>query len=361
MSLLEYKCPNCGGPISFQPGTREMVCPYCESVMDVEALRAMDEVMAEDLESEEVDWGYEGADWRPDEQKGMAVYSCKSCGGEIVGEESLGATSCPFCGNPVVMASRFAGALRPDKMIPFKLAKEAALASLEKHYLNKKLLPKVFKDRNHIQEVKGVYVPFWLYDADVDARIEYNGKKVRRWSDRNYNYTETSTFRITREGGIGFDSVPVDGSESVDDALMESIEPYSMTDAEDFRSAYLAGFYANKYDVGPDECKGRANERIRNSTIAEFAKTVTGYNTVTPLSANVRPRSRGVKYALLPVWLLGTTWQDRGFIFAMNGQTGKFAGDLPLDKAARRAWFWKIFLITAAALIAVSQLVVTFI
>ena len=360
MALLDYKCPSCGGPISFSPGTSQMVCPYCESVMDIEALKAMDDIMEQDLESEEVDWGYQGNDWMEGEQQGMAVYSCRSCSGEIVGDESLGATSCPFCGNPVVMASRFAGTLRPDMIIPFRLAKETALDSLQKHYMNKKLLPRVFKDRNHLEEVKGVYVPFWLFNADTDANIEYTGTKVRTWSDSKFNYTETSTFRIIREGGVGFDMVPVDGSKAIDDTLMESIEPYLMMEADDFRSAYLAGFLANKYDVSANECSPRANERIKSSTISEFAKTVVGYNTVTPVRTNVRLKCGGVKYALLPVWLLSTSWQGQNFIFAMNGQTGKFVGDLPLDKAAMRSWFLKIFGVTAAALLLISQIVITF-
>jgi len=328
--------------------------------MDVEALKAMDDVIAQNQEPEEVDWGYRGSEWGESEQQGMAVYSCKSCSGEIVGDETLGATSCPFCGNPVVMASRFSGTLRPDMMIPFKLGKDVALAAMEKHYLKKKLLPKVFKDRNHLEEIKGVYVPFWLFDAYTDARIEYNATKVRRWSDSNYNYTETSTYRVTREGGIGFARVPVDGSRAMDDALMESIEPFSMSEAVEFRSAYLAGFFANKYDVGAEESAPRANERIRNSTVDEFAKTVTGYSTVTPQYINVRPKNGDVKYALLPVWLLGTSWQGQGFTFAMNGQTGKFVGNLPLDKSLAKKWFLSIFGIAAAALIIISQIIVTF-
>jgi len=329
--------------------------------MDVDALKAMDEIMAQNLESEEIDWGFQGDEWREGEQQGMAVYSCKSCSGEIVGDETLGATSCPFCGNPVVMASRFAGTLRPDTLIPFKLGKDAALTALQKHYLNKKLLPKVFKDRNHLEEVKGIYVPFWLFDADTDAHIEYNATKVRRWSDSKYNYTETSTFRVIREGGIGFNGVPVDGSSAIDDTLMESIEPYSMMEAQDFQSAYLAGYYANKYDVDANASAPRANERIKNSTVAEFAKTVTGYATVTPQTSNIRLSSRGVKYALLPVWLLGTSWQGQSFIFAMNGQTGKFVGNLPLDKAALKRWFLGIFGVAAAALLILSQIIITFI
>lgn len=354
MALKEFKCPNCGGALEFNPGTQEMTCPYCDSVIDMEALAAMDEELASEKPSEAIDWGFEGEGWGPGEQQGLAVYSCKSCGGEIVGDETLGATSCPFCGNPVVMTSKFSGTLRPDAVIPFKLDKKAAVAALGKHYLGKKLLPPVFKDKNHLDEVKGVYVPFWLFDADADAHVEYTATRTRRWSDSKFDYTETSFFRAVRAGGIGFDDVPVDGSSSVDDTLMESIEPYEMRDSVDFKTAYLAGYLASKYDIDAEQSVDRANARIRNSTEAAFASTVVGYDTVIPKSTHISLRSGGIRYALLPVWLLGTSWQKKNFIFAMNGQTGKFVGDLPLDKSAYRKSFLKIFGISAAILLAIG-------
>jgi uncharacterized Zn finger protein (UPF0148 family) len=73
MALLEYKCPNCGGAIQFNPGTQEMVCPYCDSVMDVEALRAMDEKLEHGQETENIAWDYQGDEWQEGEQQGMAV------------------------------------------------------------------------------------------------------------------------------------------------------------------------------------------------------------------------------------------------------------------------------------------------
>ena len=361
MSLQEYKCPNCGGGIQYNPGTQELVCPYCESVIDIDALRATDAEAERFGETESMNWDYNGSEWRAGEQDGMVVYSCNSCSGEIVGDETLGAATCPFCGNPVVMVSTFSGALRPDMILPFKLGKDEAIAALQKHYLGKRLLPSVFKDWNHLEEVKGVYVPFWLYDADARAHIEYNATRTRFWSDRHYNYTETSTFRVVREGVIGFDRVPVDGSKAIDDTLMESIEPYSLAGAADFQSAYLAGFYANKYDVGSTECSPRAYQRIKNSTSSEFAATVTGYTSVTPYRTNISLLNGGVRYALLPVWLLGTSWEGRKFTFAMNGQTGKFMGDLPLDKTAFWQWFMKIGGVAAAVLLIISMIYVSFV
>ena len=242
-------------------------------------------------------------------------------------------------------------------MIPFRHDRKAALNALEKHYLKKILLPKVFKDKNHLDEIKGVYVPFWLFKADVGAQITYKATKVRTWSSGNYDYTETSYFHVHRSGGIGFDNVPVDGSKAVDDTLMESIEPFPMEAAVDFQTAYLAGYFANKYDVDATENAPRAYERMNASTTDEFRKTVTGYNTVTAERTNLRVHNGSVKYVLLPVWLLNTSWEGKNFIFAMNGCTGRFVGDLPLDKKAFWKWFFIIFGIASAVMLVIMALV----
>jgi len=348
MALHEFKCPNCTGALKFEPGTQQLTCPFCESVIDIAALEA-DAALDTAQEPEQLDLAYEGQDWRGDELEGLAVYTCKSCGGEIVGDETLGATSCPFCLNPVVVTSKFSGALRPNAVIPFKLDKKDAIAALEKHYTKKRLLPKVFKDKNHLDEIKGVYVPFWIYDADAGGSASYRCTKLRYWSDRNYNYTETSHYRALREGQIGFSGVPVDGSEAMNDALMESIEPFDLSQAVDFKTAYLAGYFANKYGHDAQYCASRANERMYASARDAFAATVTGYNSVIADGSNLRFLGGQVRYVLLPVWILNTSWNGGRYTFAMNGQTGRLAGDLPLDKAAYRKWFLAIFAGAAAA------------
>ncbi len=278
-----------------------------------------------------------GTRWQAGEEDTLCSYVCQSCGGEIVTEQTTAATECPFCGNPVVMMGKLSGMLRPDYVIPFKCSKEDAKAALKKHYSDKPLLPKVFKTENHIDEIKGIYVPFWLFDADANANIRYKATRVRCWSDSRYNYTETSHYAVSRSGSIGFERVPVDGSQKMQDELMESIEPYNFSDAVDFQSAYLAGYLADRYDVDAQAGAQRANDRIRTSTEEAFRETVRGYTTVTPVSTNIQLTNSAVRYALYPVWLLNTSWRGQKYTFAMNGQTGKFAGDLPMDKGA----FWK--------------------
>ena len=351
--LQEFKCPCCDGAIEFDSNLQKMKCPYCDSEFEMETLQAYGEELNA-LPPEDMHWASAaGGDWQPGEAEGLRVYTCNTCGGEIVADETTGAAECPFCGNPVVMTGQFAGELKPDLVIPFKMDKKAAIATLQNHYKGKVLLPKVFKDQNHIKEVKGMYVPVWLFDTDADAHVRYKATRIRTWSDSSYRYTETSHYSVTRAGGIGFANVPVDGSSKMDDTLMESIEPFHVEEAVDFQTAYLSGYLADKYDVNSDESVTRANQRIRRSTEDAFASTVHGYGTVIPVSSNIQLYNAQARYALYPVWILNTVWKGEKFTFAINGQTGKIAGDLPMDKGA----FWKWFLgVTGAAAAAVYAL-----
>ena len=337
--LQEYKCPCCGGAIAFDSKIQKMKCPYCDTEFEMDALKGYDAELQNE-QTDDMEWDTSaGSEWQEGETDGLRTYVCKSCGGEIVGDANMAATSCPFCDNPIVMMGQFAGALKPDLVIPFKLDKKAAKEGLKKHLTGKRLLPKIFKDQNHIDEIKGIYVPFWLFDTNVDATVRYRATKIRMWSDSDYDYTETSHFMVHRGGNIGFENVPVDGSTKMADDLMESIEPFNISGAVDFQTAYLAGYLADKYDVNAEESIGHANRRIRQSTEDAFRATVKGYSGVVVENSNVRLENSRVKYALYPVWILNTTWQGKKYRFAMNGQTGKFVGNLPTDKGAYVRWF----------------------
>ena len=357
-ALQEYKCPACGGAIAFDSQLQKMKCPYCGTEYEMETLAAYDEELKNEKE-DNIDWGKTGGgEWSEDELADLNVYGCKSCGGEIVVDGTTSATACPFCDNPVVIMGRFSGALRPNYIIPFKLDKKQAKAKFSEHLVGKKLLPKVFKDENHIDEIKGLYVPFWLFDADVDASIRYRATRVNVYSDSRYNYTRTSHYSVSRAGTAGFSNVPVDGSAKMDDDLMESIEPFDFKDAVDFQTAYLAGYLADKYDVAEGESIDRANERIRKSIEDEFAAAVgSQYEAIVPEQSSIQLQNGEAKYALYPVWVLNTTWRGEKYTFAMNGQTGKFVGNLPMDKGA----YWKYFSIygavSAVVVFAIANLV----
>lgn len=352
-NLLEYKCPCCGGSIEFDSNLQQMKCPYCDTVFDIETLENYDSVLKNDKD-DDISWDTSaGSEWQDGEADGMYIYTCNSCGGEIIAEETTGATQCPFCGNPVVMTKQFSGELRPDFVIPFKLDKNEAKKRFKQHLTGKKLLPKLFKDENHIDEIKGIYVPFWIFDADASADMRYKATRVRAWNDRNYRYVETSYYSVSRSGTLAFEHIPADGSQKIADDLMDSIEPFDFSEAVDFKTAYLSGFLADKYDVPAEETVKRINVRVKNSTERAFRDTVQGYASVTPEHSNVHISDGKAQYALLPVWILNTTWNGERYTFAMNGQTGKFVGNLPVDKKAALKWFFGLFAAYGVAVFAI--------
>ncbi len=355
MALKEYTCPHCGGAVSFDSATQHLKCPYCETEFDIDALDAHDSTN-EQMAPDDQEWQQTPDGWGDGEDEHLRVYICKTCGGEIIGDENTAAKVCPYCGNPVVMTGKLSGSLRPDYVIPFKLDKQAAMNAFARHLQGKFLLPKVFTSENHLEEIQGTYVPFWLFDTEAVTEGQYKGTTVRTWQDRNFIYTETSFYSVYRAGNALFEHVPVDGSSKMADDMMESLEPFDFSQAVDFKTAYLAGYLADKYDVSADQSQARANQRVKTTAEQELMRTVSGYASVVPERTSVRYKNSRAKYALYPVWILNTRWRGELYTFAMNGQTGKFVGDLPVDKGKMGRTFLLTFVLTAAILFVLMML-----
>lgn len=362
-AMKDYKCPHCGGALEFNSAIQKMKCPFCDSEFEMETQIEQDQAGEEQsggmhtLQGNEMNWDTSaGGQWSSSETDGLRTYVCEACGGEIIGDANMGATSCPYCGSNIVMKGVFSGALRPNFVIPFKVDKKAAKEALKKHYGGKTFLPKVFKDENHIDEIKGIYVPFWLFDANAYAEITYHTERIQHTEDADYKYTIIDHYAVERAGYLNFSNIPVDGSTKMDDELMESIEPFDFSQAVNFQTAYLAGYLADKYDVDAQQSIERANERVRTSTEENFKTTVKGYHSVMPEQSAIQLQNGVAKYALYPVWILNTTWKGKKYTFAMNGQTGKFVGDLPVDKGTYKKWLFGLTGAFSVAAFAISYL-----
>ena len=361
--VTNYQCPACTGPLHYAEDSGKLKCDYCGStyeVSEIEALYADKEAEAaaaqaaeEAKGNSEMAWNVAaaGGEWGEDADS-MRAYSCPSCGAQILCDATTAATSCPYCGNPTVVPGQFGGTLRPDYVLPFKQDKEAAVKALKAHYKGKILLPKAFKEGNHIEEIKGIYVPFWLFDGDAEADMVFHATNSSSHREGDYIVTNTRHYNVGRSGNIAFEKVSVDGSSKMPDDFMDSIEPFDYQDLKEFSTAYLPGFLADKYDVNAAQAAPRAEERCRNTTKNSVRKTVIGYDTVSVRSESIVLHRGDVKYALMPVWLLNTKWNDQNYLFAMNGQTGKMVGDLPIDKKKKRLWFWGVAIAASAVLTA---------
>lgn len=359
MANIQLKCPCCGGTLEFDSKTQKVVCPFCDSQFTTEDLKAYSDDLASDKQDETAWDESRVQEYTDKEMKGMKIYSCDSCGGEIIVDETTSSTKCPYCGNNLVVSKQLSGDLRPNYVIPFKNDKDAVQQDLKKFFKRKPLLPGSFSKENVIEEVKSLYVPFWIFDADVEGKVRFKGETTRTWSDSNYNYRETKYYSIIRGGGIAFDHVPVDGSSKMEDKLMESIEPYDFSQAEEFNVAYLAGIAADRYDVDKDVTFNRATQRFRDGTIQAFRNDIHGYSNVTVQDSNIQLSNTKANYALYPVWILNTKWKEKNYRFAVNGQTGKVAGDLPVSVPKFILFYLLFFLAVGGATFGIAFAITT--
>lgn len=351
-----FKCPSCGGPLDYKPGMTDIQCEYCDTQFTIQALEAFyaqkEKMAAEAQNARDAKWETQkaGQEWSLEEEQLMRAFTCSSCGAEIVCDENTMATECVYCGNPTMVPARFAGVLKPDYVIPFKKTKEEAVAALKEFYEGKWLLPDEFTKNNRVEAIQGLYVPFWMFDSSVTATATFKAENDMVIDTSNATIIETSVYECIRRGTMAFARIPADGSKRMDDSYMDSIEPFNYEELQPFSSAYLAGYLADKYDVSAEENEPRVDTRMNNSAVAALEKTVVGYMRVAENERAIVKNEGRVEYAMVPVWILTTRYQDKPYTFMMNGQTGKMVGSLPYSSTKALAAFLIVFLVTFAAL-----------
>lgn len=331
---MNYRCLHCGADLAWNPRVQTWKCEYCDSEFSLEELKAAGkgEVREETVlqgqvsEEEATTDGTTAANGSR-----LLEYTCDYCGAKVITDETTAATFCAYCQSPIVVSSQLTGDFAPEKVIPFTKTKETVMMEY-RSFVKKPLTPKLFYEKNHIEKLTGVYIPFFLYDTTGRGELEIHGTRVKVWKDRKNRYTKTDTYRCELEGSVDFKDVPVDASSKTDDAAMDSIEPFDFTKLTDFSPAYLAGFMAERYDVGESETKDRMERRVIHSLKEKLLSKAPVYDSRSIIRENLHLNTKERRYVLLPVWILNTRYHGEDYLFAMNGQTGKFVGNLPIDK-----------------------------
>lgn len=369
MSDVQLKCPSCGAPINFDVLSGKMKCSFCGASFTVEEVNQFNGISQANAEldaahakqagttgatggagtaaSPETQISTTPAEGQPgwveppptylDEATGqqMAQFQCNSCGGEIIGSPDMVSARCPWCNNNFVATGQLTSTRVPDRMIPFAMTKEQALDAFKAEMRKLKLIPKEFKQAS-VDDIQGVYVPYWLYDATVAGEGNFSCEKIRTWTDSDYEYTEHQEYQVYRSANVAFLDVPVAGTTKVTDKLTESIEPFDYTKSVPFSPAYLTGFMTNKYDVEAQDANPRALERMKKSTEEVLRNSISGYDTVSTVNTSIQPAFGELEYVFLPMWLMNVKFQHKNYNYAMNGQTGKFVGTFPVSE--RKYW-----------------------
>ena len=333
MEVLDNKCPNCNAKIAWNPKSQLFDCEYCGSKFTLEQMQQYNNASNEKANSDTV------------EKMDIDMYTCKNCGASVVADEQTTATSCVYCGSTTILKDRLSGALKPSKIIPFKKVKEDAILAFKGISKGKPFMPKLFNKQENIEKITGVYIPFWVYDCNLNGDMSCNCEDVRHWSTYDYSYTEIKKYSVVKNGKMQFYNVPVDGSTRFKDELMDSIEPFNFKELIDYNHAYLSGFLAEKYDVESEDAKTRAMDRINNTAIDTMKNSIVNHSNKVLNTNNMISNITKCDYILLPVWMVNIKYNNKMYSFAMNGQTGKLIGDIPLDKKKVAIWSILTFVI----------------
>ena len=364
-TALTYLCPSCMAYLRYDGKESKWVCDYCDSRFSMEELeqRGLQKEESDyevkqraeaDENSADVSFGYEENIPQPeDDLSHMRGYICPSCGAEIVTDDVTAATFCVFCGNPTILPKQLEGEYRPAAIIPFETDKEDAKKAFLNLCKGKKLLPPGYTSEQRLEKITGVYVPFWLFDCKAEFDYHATGENVTTWADTRFIYTKTDLYHIHRAGRMEFENIPLDASEKMQDDLMDALEPFHLDKKKPFDMSYLSGFLAEKYTYEPKDLYDRMTSRITPGVENKAEEGGRGYQRVYGVKCHTDFSSDKQTYMLLPVWMLISKYQGKDYLFAMNGQTGKIVGELPISNSQTAKWFGIIFGITfviAAAL-----------
>lgn len=347
---VSFKCPGCAANLVFDADKQKMICEYCgteislDDVADLEPILSNEAMQKENEQDAKLREPAQAVTQKPSEDSEAQVaatpqwdnesvqYVCNSCGATVITDQNTTATFCAFCGSPAIIAERLVQERTPDYVIPFQYGRDAAINGFFEWCKAGRFTPVQFVKKENVEKITGLYVPFWLFDTEADMNLSAEGKKVSSRTTGRSTYTTTSYYKVIRSRHIDWNNIPLDGATRIDDKLMEIVEPFEYEDLKPFDMKYLAGFFADKYDLSADKLMERLTKRLSSYVDRIFKESTKSYNSVSKVADTTRYQEPTFHYALMPVWILNYKYLGKTYTFAMNGQTGKIAGDPPVSR-----------------------------
>ncbi len=347
--MIQYKCPKCAANMEFDAKSGRLSCAFCGNSLNIQDFAEENggeyeaEAAKENVDEETGDFREvheEKSDNFFDES--VVSYCCDNCGAELVVTEDTTATKCSFCGSPMILSDRMQGKRAPVKVIPFRVSKEDAITAFKKWCKKGLITPNDFMTPDRVDDIVGIYVPFWLYDMTGQGEIHADCTRVSHYSSGNYNVTATKHYKVWRKVDLDYDCIPVDASERMRDDLMDKLEPFFYEDIKDYSSMYLPGYVAEGYNYTDDDLMPRVQKRVEKFMDQYVKDTMKNYASVHITDRDYNILKKKADYALLPVWMINYDYRDGQYVFAMNGDTGKIVGKPPISKAKVMAWLFGV-------------------
>jgi DNA-directed RNA polymerase subunit RPC12/RpoP len=338
-----FPCAKCGANLSWDAGKRSMHCQFCghDQPMPVQPSGGM-QIREIPLE--------EGISQAP---KGLGApvttLKCKDCGATVNVGEGERTAACAFCGSKqVLQIETDANAIRPESLLPFQIDKAAANKGFGDWLKGLWFRPNDLKRMASVQEMGGVYVPFWTFDAYCDSD----------WTaERGWHYYVTETYTAYENGqqvtrtrqvqrtrwepawgnrrGDFYDDMLVCASRGLPSTLVDKFSSFNTKQLVPYAPQYLAGWRAEAYAIDLMSAHGTSINKMADQQQARCGRDVGG-DTHRSLVVNNRWYRETFKHVLLPIWIAAYRYNDKVYRFLVNGQTGEVTGEAPYS-------FWKIF------------------
>ena len=338
---MGINCPSCGGKMYFDIGQQVLKCTYCDTTKTIQEYKSVNEAAKQKMTYDSV------------------VYTCRNCGAELTAPDEQTVAYCSYCGSEQMLSAKHEELLRPKKIIPFKKTKRQAKNAYEAALKGKLYVPKEFKDPQFLEGFRGIYLPYFSYEAVVpEKEVGLTGSS--HYTSGGYDYDET--YNISASLGGKSQDVNFDASAAFDDTLANEIAPYQDKDLTDFHEGYLAGFYADKATTSGATYIQAAEQLAVDSIYSEISRAAGKVKVDEPKTLPEKKAQLGVgaidcEVSYFPVWFLTWRHKNRVAYSVMNGQTGKITMDIPVNKKM----FLLISFAAAAVLFIILSLLPTFI
>ncbi len=333
----KFSCPACGGEAQWNPAQQALICPYCgaTSPAQMELTAAGDEVIKEnDLAT--------ALRSIPDADRGWQAektsVKCQSCQAISVFDPARVGQRCDFCGSSALVPyEEIKEAFRPESVLPMKLAETQVRERIREWYGGHFWAPNKLKNKAMTDQVKGLYIPYWTFDAQVHADWTaesgdyYYVTESYRDAQGNSRTRQVQKVRWYPSAGSldnFFDDELVPASRGVHAELLRAVEPFPTGELVPYKAGFLSGWVVERYQIDLLAAAQNARSTMDAKLQQMCAAQVPG-DTHRSLNVAADYSAQTFKHILVPVWLLNYDYGTKKFQVVINAYTGAVAGEYP--------------------------------
>jgi hypothetical protein len=327
----KFECPACGGEAQWNPAKHALVCPYCgtESPAELEQRDGTTVIVEHDLVAALRAVPDSARGWHADK----VSVQCQSCRAISVFDPGRISERCQFCGSTALVPyEQVKESIRPESLLPMTVAEAGARDLIRAWYARQWLAPNGFARRALTDTVKGVYLPYWTFDATVDARWSADSGVYRTVGSGNRRRRHVRWTPASGSLTHVFDDELVCASIGVHRKLIAAVQPFPTTEGlVPYDAGYLSGWTVERYQIDLVASARQSREQMDAALRRLCASEVPG-DTYRNLEVEANYSNQTFKHILVPVWLLTYVYGGRSFQVLVNGATGRIAGERP--------WSW---------------------